>query len=337
MTIQETGVNPAPVTTAISTRSAPDFEAARTLDELHGMLDGIQVKNGWNKPTPSLYPQPKQRFMGARWRYADARAALHAAGRLVGTEWAERRNLILANPIDGNDYPTVTTLVAAYQMVKGGETARSHRHTPNAMRVVVEAAADTFTIVDGTKVPMLHGDVLLTPNWSYHGHHNQSASEAYWIDILDAPLVQALGPMFFEHHPEAVEPADRVDAASPMRFAYAEYLPRLRASAPVSPGVRRLELGADRIESFDRVAIHVDAGADWRGEKSTASRILLVIDGRGSSTIGGQTFDWSRGDVLAVPSWMEHTHHADADAVVLCVSDAPMLRALRWLRVGDPG
>jgi gentisate 1,2-dioxygenase len=330
MTSPETGMNPA-------TSIAPDFDSARTLDQLYGMLDGIQVKNGWNKPTPSLYPQPKQRFAGARWRYADARAALHAAGRLVGTEWAERRNLILANPIAGNEYPTVTTLVAAYQMVKGGETARSHRHTPNAMRVVVEADAGTYTIVDGAKVPMLHGDVLLTPNWSYHGHHNESAREAYWIDILDAPLVQALGPMFFEHHPDQVEAADRIDAASPMRFAYADYLPRLLASAPVAPGVRQLELGADRIESFDRVALRLDAGADWAGAKSTASRILLVIDGRGTSTISGQSFDWAQGDVLAVPSWIEHAHRAHEDAVVVCVSDAPVMRALRWLRGANAG
>ena len=316
----------------VSATPSPDFGAASSLEQLYPLLDAIQVKNGWNKPTPSLYPQPKQRFAGAHWRYADARAALHAAGRLVGTEWAERRNLILANPIAGNEYPTVTTLVAAYQMVKGGETARSHRHTPNAMRVVVEADADTFTIVDGAKVPMLHGDVLLTPNWSYHGHSNESAREAYWIDILDAPLVQALGPMFFEHHPDQVETADRVEPASPMRFAYAEYLPRLLASAPVEPGLRQLELGAGRIESFDRVALRLDKGVDWAGAKSTASRILLVIDGRGQSTIGGQSFDWSGGDVLALPSWMEQEHHADEDAVILCVSDAPMLRALRWLR-----
>ena len=32
---------------------------------------------------------------------------------------AEQRNLILANPIAGNNYPTMTTLVAAYQTVKG--------------------------------------------------------------------------------------------------------------------------------------------------------------------------------------------------------------------------
>ena len=47
------------------------------------LLDGIQVKNCWNKPAPSLHPSPKKRFAGARWHYADA----HVAARLVGAEW----------------------------------------------------------------------------------------------------------------------------------------------------------------------------------------------------------------------------------------------------------
>lgn len=99
----------------------PAFSTASTLPQLYEMLDGVQMKNGWNKPTPSLYPEPKQVFVPARWKYQHARAALHKAGDLVDPQWAERRNLIMANPIPGNDYPTVTTLVGAYQMVKPGK------------------------------------------------------------------------------------------------------------------------------------------------------------------------------------------------------------------------
>src|SRR3982074_3762524 len=50
------------------------------------------------------------------------------------------------------------------------------------------------------------GDVLLTPNWSTHGHGNRGKACAYWLDFLDAPLVQLLEPMFFEaledEHPD---------------------------------------------------------------------------------------------------------------------------------------
>ena len=85
------------------------------------------------------------------------------------------------------------TLVAAYQMIMPGEWARSHRHTPNALRLILDAEPGTYTEVDGVKIAMEPGDVLLTPNWSSHGHGNDSRACAYWLDFLDVPLVQLLG------------------------------------------------------------------------------------------------------------------------------------------------
>jgi gentisate 1,2-dioxygenase len=310
------------------------FDSATDLPGLYKLLDGVKMKNGWAKPTPSIYPQPKQAFVPAHWHYSDARAALHAAGRLVGTEWAERRNLIMANPIPGNDYPTVSTLVGAYQMVKGGETARSHRHTPNAMRVVIEAAENTFTVVDGIKIPMLPGDVLLTPNWCYHGHSNDSQQDAYWIDFLDAPLVQFLGPMFYNEHPDGLEKVTGVDANSPMRFAFHDYHPKLLAAPEVATGVRLLELGPPTLVTFDRTVVSVKAGAKWINERSTANCIYTVIAGSGRSRAGALDFTWSKGDMFAVPSWNPHTHEATEDAVLLQVSDEPLMRMLNWNRTG---
>ena len=319
---------------AFNQSSGTPFDAADDLPALYKLLDGVKMKNGWAKPTPSIYPQPRQAFAPAHWHYSDARAALHAAGRLVGTEWAERRNLIMANPIPGNDYPTVSTLVGAYQMVKGGETARSHRHTPNAMRVVVEAAENTFTVFDGIKIPMLPGDVLLTPNWCYHGHANDSQQDAYWIDFLDAPLVQYLGPMFYNEHPNGLEPVTGTDANHPMRFAFHDYHPKLLAAKETSPGVRLLELGPPTLVTFDRTAVSIEAGAKWNCERSTGNRIYTVIAGAGRSRAGDLDFTWQRGDMFAVPSWNAHTHEATADAVLLQVSDEPLMRLLNWNRTG---
>lgn len=310
----------------------PEFAMAGSLPELYAMLDQVQMKNGWNKPTPSLYPEPKQVFIPARWKYKHARAALQKAGDLVDPKWAERRNLIMANPIPGNDYPTVTTLVGAYQMVKPGETARSHRHTPNAMRVVIEAAPETYTIVDGAKIPMEPGDVLLTPMGCWHGHSNESDKEAYWIDFLDAPLVQILGPMFFEHHPDELELADGVDAASPMRFAFADYYPRLLESPQIAAGVRALKLGPATLRTFDRTVLKLDNGAEYSRAKSTVSRIYSVIKGSGRSTFENSGFDWVAGDMVAVPNWQLHTLLASEDAVLLEISDEPLLSMLDWVR-----
>src|ERR1700693_6218106 len=155
--------------------------------------------------------------MPAQWKYELARGALDAAGRLINTELAERRNLILFNPAEDNTYGTVRTLVAAYQMIMPGEWARVHRHTPNALRLILDVEP---------------GDVLLTPNWSTHGHGNHSRACAYWLDFLDAPLVQLLEPMFFEavedEEHEAFEVAPPPPTtSSPFVFTLKDTLARL--------------------------------------------------------------------------------------------------------------
>src|SRR5262249_6808471 len=154
--------------------SAEAFDKATSLEQVYALLATLNIENGWAKREPSLWPNPRKSFEPAHWSYRPAKAALDAAGRFVNTELAERRNLILANPMPGNSYATVRTLVAAYQMVKAGETARSHRHTANALRVVLDTSPGAFTVVNGKKIPMEPGDVLLTPNWCWHAHANES-------------------------------------------------------------------------------------------------------------------------------------------------------------------
>ena len=137
-----------------------------------------------------MWASPKPKFKPAVWRFAAAKSALDQAGEFVPVEQAERRNLIMVNPIEGNIYATSRNLVAAYQMVKAGETARSHRHTAAALRLVVQAKPGTYTVVDGARVDMLPGDVVLTPSWCWHGHANESDETSYWIDFLDVRFVQ---------------------------------------------------------------------------------------------------------------------------------------------------
>jgi gentisate 1,2-dioxygenase len=308
----------------------PVFENAQSLDELHTMLEEVKMKNGWAKPTPSLYPEPKKKFVPAHWRFKDARAALHQAGSLVSTEHAERRNLIMANPIPGNDYATVASLVGAYQMVKAGEIARSHRHSPNAMRVILEGDSQAFTVVDGEAIPMMPGDVLLTPNGCYHGHDNQSRNDSYWIDFLDVPLVQFLGPMFFQIHPKQVEHVRQISPKSEMRFAFSDFSKEILQIPKNSSGVRELELGPQKICTFDRFAIALDAHQIWTCDKTTANQLFVVLKGTGTTTVENQMFTWERGDIIAIPSWYNHQHQVNEDTLLLRVSDLPLLKMLHW-------
>src|SRR6185503_291217 len=204
------------------------------LEELYGDLDPLNMAPGWAKKTPSLWPEPKKTFKPHRWSYERAKGALDAAGRLINTELAERRNLILMNPVEG--YATSRTIVAAYQMIMPGEKARSHRHTPNALRLIIDAEPGAYTIVNGERLAMMPGDVVLTPNWCWHGHGNDSRANAYWLDVLDVPLVHLLEPMFFEPHPEEFEKESVVKNNSPMHFSWAETERRLAEAAAGSNG-----------------------------------------------------------------------------------------------------
>lgn len=313
--------------------TASDFLAAENLDQVHAKLRALGVGAGWNRPEPAIWSHPKQNFLPAHWSYAVARAALEAAGRFVSTELAERRNLILGNPVAPNTYGTARTIVAAYQMVKAHETARSHRHTPNALRLVVEGGPAVYTVVDGKKIPMLPGDVVLTPSWSWHAHQNNSDAAAYWIDFLDVPLTQLLEPMFFEPFPAGfIEPATEADAASPLRYAFRETCERLEHAPELRPGLRDVLLGPGSLATLDLHVLRLEPGHTWVEGRSTANSVFGVIQGDGNSVIDGQRFAWAGGDVFVVPAWRPHAHTASRRSYLLRVTDERVIKQLGWLR-----
>ncbi len=55
--------------------------------------------------------------------------------------------------------------------------------------------------------------------------------------------------------------------------------------------------------------------------RSTDSAVFTVVEGRGRSSIGNETFDWGPHDIFVAPSWMAHAHEASEDAVIFFYSD----------------
>jgi gentisate 1,2-dioxygenase len=310
-----------------------------TLEDLYKQLEPIRLGAGWAKPTPSLWAEPKKSFQPSVWSYAQAKGALEAAGRLINTELAERRNLIMQNPAGGG-YATSRTIVAAYQMIMPGEKARSHRHTPNALRLVIDAEPGAYTVVNGEKLSMMPGDVLLTPNWCWHGHGNDSRGCAYWLDVLDVPLVQLLEPMFFEPHPDEFETEIVVPNSSPMHFPWGDTERRLAEAAKTANG-HPAEIGlggrGDEKSALDTMALsmtELKAGQATAPRKVMANSVFGVARGSGTTEVEGTTLPWSRGDVIVVPAWHEHLHRSENGAVLFRVTDEPVMRKLGFLREG---
>lgn len=306
--------------------------AAASLPELYPVLHAHRMTAGWHKKRPSLWKEPRSGYQPLHWRYELGRLALDQAGRWIGTELAERRNLLLFNPVDDNDYDTVRTLVVAYQMIKPGEYARTHQHTPNAMRLILDAGPGCYTVVDGIKLPMRTGDFLITPGGCWHSHYNEGDHNAYWIDVLDVPLVHRLEAMLFSELAQRLQPVQAEPAAHPFYFPP----PRTNAALDATPpagGVKRALLETKpHIASLDIAMIRLAPGSRYAVGRRTVNRVLAVISGSGRARVGDLVVSWSRGDVLAVPIWNPLEIEASDNAQLLEVTDEPVTRLLGFYR-----
>lgn len=138
------------------------------------------------------HDKPARATVPYAWRYAEIRPHLLRAGELTPIEKAERRVLVLANPGLGLDRMMATpSIFIGLQLILPGETAPNHRHSPSAIRFVIEGNGG-FTAVNGEKCPMEKGDLILTPSGQWHEHGHEGTGPVVWLDALDLPVIHRL-------------------------------------------------------------------------------------------------------------------------------------------------
>jgi gentisate 1,2-dioxygenase len=321
--------------------SRDDYGTVASVDELIDRIAGENCTPGWIRhERPLMWQRPRSTFVPAHWQYARIKPALVAAGRVIGTDQAERRNFILRNPVEGNDFGTTRTLIGAYQSILPGERARSHRHSPHALRVILESRG-SYSVVNGRRHPMESGDIVLTPGGCWHGHGHAGAEQAYWFDCLDIPLVHLLEPMMSEEHPQGWEAQVVDEASSTMRFAWADTVHALDAQAArETPEERRLfgttiELPAPSMPTIAIKVRRIAAGWEGRPYRHNASSIFVVLQGSGSSRLGDASFSWAFGDVIAAPMGVDLRHAASQDAVIVELTDEKLMRYCGYYRLEE--
>jgi gentisate 1,2-dioxygenase len=152
-------------------------------------------------PAFRFTPTPVSAAVPFSWSYADARERLMRLSSLLTAEEAERRNINFVNPALKDFMPAATlpTLRGGIQLLLPNEQAYSHRHSANAFRLVFEAPeTGAYTNVEGHRLPMSMGDLILTPNWTWHDHHNEGTSQVIWYDGLDILFAYWMGAVFYE-------------------------------------------------------------------------------------------------------------------------------------------
>ena len=226
-------------------------------------------------------------------------------------------------------------MIGAYQMMLPGEFAHSNWHSPHALRVILEGEG-SYTVVNGVRLDMHPGDVVLTPGRYWHWHGVDGDEPCSWVDVLDRPLTILLEPVFQDYHPDGHEPVTESATASPFLFPWQETLERLERAQPDPDRCfgPRIELG-DQPPALPTLALHMqrlESGFSTTLYRSSANYLYCVLEGTGRSVIDGTVFEWSRGDVFVVPCWRPVEHVAEDDAILFSATDEPVQRFCGYLR-----
>ncbi|MER7002781.1 cupin domain-containing protein [Dactylosporangium sp. NPDC000555] len=344
-----------PTDTSLDPGTAP--ETVERLGELYSDLDRLDLQPLWTQNKQLLSRVPRPKAVPWMWRRVDMiPLAARCAELITISRGGDRRVLALANPgLDGRPFIT-STLWAAIQYLGAHESAPAHRHSPGAIRFVLEGEG-TFTTVNGDACDMRAGDLVLTPPWHWHDHKNESDSPMTWFDGLDLPLVNHLDATFFEEYPaESMQPVrghnlseqiyrapGTVPAAassgasvySPLlvyRFADTEQalrsLARESGAAMVSLEYVNPLSGASVMPTLGCHASRLAPGQRTATERQVGSQVFVAFRGSGTTVIDGRSFDWGPGDIFVAPSWAAVDHEASTESYLFHVTDAPVLKAL---------
>jgi gentisate 1,2-dioxygenase len=299
------------------------------------------------------------------WRYDEARPLLLESARVITAEEAERRVLILENPGMAGAHSLTETLYGGLQLIMPGEVAPAHRHSPAALRFILEGEG-AYTAVNGERAYMRPGDFVITPSWSWHDHGHEGTGPMVWLDGLDVPLVRALGTVFSEGYGEQQFPTNRPPGHSYGAFGHNMRPVGARPQGRNSPvfsypfAATRAALDAlaagtdpDPARGFVMEYINPATGGpamptmstymtllpkafSTKARRTTEAQLFSVVEGTGTAVVetasGEVSLDFGPRDHFLVPMWMAHRIAADSEVLLFSFSDRATQEALGLYR-----
>lgn len=304
---------------------------------------------------PAAKPQPRTR--ATHWPYAAIRPLLLRAGELTPIEKAERRVLVLAN--SGHGLEKLQASAAIYlgmQLLLPGEWAPAHRHTPNAVRMIVEGEG-AYTTVDGQKCQMLRGDLILTPTGLWHEHGHDGDHPVVWLDVLDLPLMYYVEASYHVDGPRqemrndgrgqgyvraGIVPTtlfERGNDSYPIvRYPWSEVSAALLAMSASQPGLELVqvayinpETGGFAQNNLGFYAMMLRPGQRILLPARSPAQVFHVIEGAVQAETGGHTFTMAEADTCCSPGYETVTMtnlQRDRPSFIFIADESPLHRKL---------
>jgi gentisate 1,2-dioxygenase len=307
------------------------------------------------------------------WPWSAIYSCLMESGEVIKLggidDAAKRRTVQLVNPVLTEQKSTSRTLQMSIQLVKAGERAECHRHTAAALRFVVEGDGTGYTNVEGEQMLMEPGDLVLTPNWTWHDHYNPGKNHIVWLDVLDVHLTTYLDATFHENYGEGpAQPVVKPDGYCRQRLGVVRprtanvagrTLPYAYKWSDTLAALKEVA-STDRKDPHDGVLLEyadpltggptmptIGCWVQWlapgettRPHRHTSSTIYHVVQGQGVTTVGaskgvGEDLTWGPKDCFFVPSWKWHHFQNTSKkepAIIFSVTDRPVLESLGLYR-----
>jgi len=232
------------------------------------------------------------------------------------------------------------------------------------VRFVVEGRG-AYTVVDGQKLPMERGDLILTPSGLWHEHGLGGTDPVVWLDALDLPLHVLLETSYAIEGPR--QSTTDAATASQVRFQQGGIVPygallRARASYPLMRfpwhGVRATldamsrssapgelahvayvnpETGHECLPTLGFSAVRLSPGTPATLPHHSASMVLHIVEGEGVAEIDAERLQFAEFDTVAVPNFAEVRLQAAGrqPTYIFIIDDAPLQRRLGFYAVVD--
>jgi gentisate 1,2-dioxygenase len=342
------------------------MDLSKEIKELNDLLRGRWVSGLWNLDHAERQSDPKTRVKAHLWKWHEvydsllrAREKISLAGGSV-----ERRVIRLVNPGMPEHEMTSHTMLLSFQLIQPGEVAPGHRHTMAAIRFILKGHG-AYTNVDGQKMMMEDGDLILTPQWAWHEHAHEGDEPMVWIDGLDVPFIQSLQAISFQPYRdgrlpvnEGIDPQAYYGMTRPVGNRGQETVPFLHYRwRDTYPTLQRL--AGTSGNSFDGVALEyvnpatggptlptfscwvqlLRPGERTKSHRHNSTSIYHAFRGSGTTMINGEAFHWDQGDTFIVPLWSWHDHanrSSTEEAILFSMHDAPILKAFGLYREEEP-
>jgi gentisate 1,2-dioxygenase len=337
------------------------------------LVEGFAYEDGTDFTTRPYWPlEPKNKMRPHLWRWSEVRRLVMECGDMVGLgrgkQKYDRRVLALTNPGAGGDFTLTGPLFGDIQLIRPGESAPCHRHTPCATRIILEGSGG-WTTIAGDRVHVSPGDVVYTGQNPWHDHGNGGQDDFIFLDVLDIPLLFFTGTSAWEFDYAPVtgsqenvnQPASVTDfpnshytgsslrpafkpawKRNPADFAHLSFaesrasLERLGKEKGSAWDGIRLELGSTDGGPVGRtVSVHtqwIRPRESTLTHRHTGAFVFVCTEGKGKVRIEEEIYEFGPKDIFVIPSWHWHSFESVDGCFLHSVSDLSLIQKMHLYR-----